>query len=384
MQASWWTDLAQLDDEQREVISLGTGGDHLVIGPPGCGKTNLLLLRASYLHQKGMTNIKVLTFGRVLREFIASGTEHYTFAPDKVQTYIRWGYEVLAANGVEFEEGTDFDDTRARMFAALSAIAEQGKAENLYDVILLDEAQDYTGDEARLISSFGERVFAVGDDNQRITKSTGALGALAGMPGLTTTKLSHHYRNGLKICRVADGIKNLIDDPAGLEASCNYDEAANPSKVEVIGGIGVSEQTAQAVVRLKTQLQVFPDELIGLLCPRGEDVAAVKQVLMASDLWPLVNVQQAGGYSEFTPGQPIVLTTVQGAKGLEFRAVHILAADKLKNFPTQKNLTYTAATRAKTSLAVYHEANLAGYFEKGLNACETKKPAEPKLQDLFR
>lgn len=152
----------------------------------------------------------------------------------------------------------------------------------------------------------------------------------------------------------------------------------------MIGGIGVSEQTAQAVVRLKTQLQVFPDELIGLLCPRGEDVAAVKQVLMASDLWPLVNVQQAGSYTEFTPGQPIVLTTVQGAKGLEFRAVHILAADKLKNFPTQKNLTYTAATRAKTSLAVYHEANLAGYFEKGLNACEPKKPAEPKLQDLFR
>src|SRR4051794_25362496 len=104
MEASWWKDLSQLDDEQKKVISLEDGADYLVVGPPGCGKTNLLLLRASYLHMKGTTNIKVLAFGRVLKEFIVSGTAHYPFAPDKVQTFVRWAYEMLSANGIQLKE----------------------------------------------------------------------------------------------------------------------------------------------------------------------------------------------------------------------------------------------------------------------------------------
>ena len=164
MESSWWKDLGQLDDEQKKVISLDDDADHLVIGPPGCGKTNLLLLRASYLHKKGTTNIKVLAFGRVLKEFIASGTAHYPFAPDKVQTFMRWAYEVLSANGLALTEDDDFDKVRDQMFARLGEVAAMQKPENIYDLILLDEAQDYSADEVNLIRSFGERIFAVGDN----------------------------------------------------------------------------------------------------------------------------------------------------------------------------------------------------------------------------
>ena len=95
-------------------------------------------------------------------------------------------------------------------------------------------------------------------------------------------------------------------------------------------------------------------------------------------------MQRAGAYSSFSPDRHVVLSTTMGAKGVEFRAAHILAADNLKRFPTQRNLTYTAVTRTKTSLSVYHLENLAGYFEKGLGACEPLKPAEPTLDELFR
>ena len=59
MEASWWTDPKDLDGDQRKVVTLSKTEDHLVIGPPGCGKTNLLLLRATYLHRQGVTNIVV-------------------------------------------------------------------------------------------------------------------------------------------------------------------------------------------------------------------------------------------------------------------------------------------------------------------------------------
>ncbi|PZV40059.1 RNA helicase [Mesorhizobium kowhaii] len=382
MEASWWKDLSQLDEEQKKVISLDDDADHLVIGPPGCGKTNLLLLRASYLYKKGTTNIKVLAFGRVLKEFIVSGTEHYPFAPDKVQTFMRWAYEILAANGIELEEDEDFDKVRDQIFKKLGEIAAKGMAENVYDVILLDEAQDYSADEAVLIRSFGERVFAVGDNNQRITEKSGALEKFEELGALKAV-LRHHYRNGFKICRVADGIKNLIDHHDSMEATSNYDEATYPSTVDSVGQLGIDDQVAEAVKRIKTQLQAYPGEMIGVLCPRAEDLRMVAKLLDASEIAGEMQVQRAGAYTSIDAERPVVVTTVQGAKGLEFRAVHLMAADKLKNFRTQKNLTYTAVTRAKTTLVVYHDAGLAGYFEKGLRACEITKPVEPNLKDLF-
>lgn len=382
MEASWWKNLGDLDDDQKKAIALDDDQDHLIVGPPGCGKTNLLLLRASYLYAKGVANIKVLAFGRVLREFISAGTEHYPFAADKVQTFARWAYEVLGANGIQVEESDDFDQVRARLFEGLAQVSAKGAPENIFDVLLLDEAQDYSADEAAVIRSFGARLFAVGDNNQRITEKSGALQRLEEL-GAARTDLRHHYRNGIKICRVADGIKNLLDKASGMEATSNYDEASFPSAVEVLSGLSLAQQIAEAVPRIKTQLQAYPGEMIGILCPRVAELNEVVDLLSQSNVAGEMQVQRSGAYDAIDPSRPIIVTTVQGAKGLEFRAVHMVAAEKLKRYQTQKNLTYTAVTRAKTTLVVYHAETLAGYFENGLNACEIAKPVEPNLKDLF-
>jgi DNA helicase IV len=264
----------------------------------------------------------------------------------------------------------------------LAEVAAEKRLENIHDVILIDEAQDYSAEEIILIASFAERLFAVGDRNQQISEHKGALQKLEAL-GAKCSTLTSHYRNGLKICRVADGIKNLIDHPDGLEATSNYDEAKFPSTVDVFGGLTLEEQVAKAIPRIETQLLAYPGEMIGVFCPRLEDLDAVRDQLAASALSEEIHVQRAGAYSSFSPDRQVVVSTTMGAKGLEFRAVHILAADNLKRFATQRNLTYTAVTRTKTSLSVYHQESLAGYFEKGLGACDPVKPAEPSLDELF-
>lgn len=276
----------------------------------------------------------------------------------------------------------NFEETRDKLYAALAEVAAEGKLANICDVILIDEAQDYSAEEIELITNFAERVFAVGDKDQQISDHKGALDKLEGL-GAKRTTLTSHYRNGLKICRVADGIMNLIDHPHGLEATSNYDEAKYPSTVDVFPGLALEEQVANAIPRIQTQLLAYPGEMIGVLCPRIEDLDSVRDQLGASPISDKIHVQRAGAYSSFSPDRLVVLSTTMGAKGLEFRAVHLLAADNLKRFPTQRNLTYTAVTRTKTSLSVYHQANLAGYFEKGLGACKAVKPAEPTLDELF-
>lgn len=383
MEASWWKNADELDDDQKKVIALADGENHVVVGPPGCGKTNLLLLRASYLHAKSVMNIKVLAFGRNLKEFIAAGTDHYPFDPEKVQTLVRWAHEILEANGAKVDTSGEFDEVRQRIFEGLALVAEKGLVENVYDVILLDEAQDYSAQEVEIITKFATRIYAVGDNNQRITEQSGALEKLIEL-GAKKTTLKYHYRNGIKICRVADGIKNVIDRAEGMEATSNYDEGTYPSTVDVVGGKEISEQLEELIARVQTQLQAYPGEMIGILCPRAVDLEAVTAVLEASALSGVMQIQKANQYQKIDPNKPVMVSSVHGAKGLEFRAVHLVEADKLKNFAArQKNLTYTAVTRAKTSLVIYHDKNLPGYFEKGLSACEISKAAEPALKDLF-
>lgn len=381
MSNTWWTNPADLDDQQKAVVSLDRDGHHLVVGPPGCGKTNLLLLRASYLHRAGLKNIAVLTFARSLREFLASGAGNYAFSADKIQTYIKWGTALLLENGSAVPKEDDFGASRTAIAQSLVEVAARRLPQNSFDCILVDEAQDYTAAELSTLMQFTPRLFAVGDKNQRIqSDDETALDSLSGA-GFMTTSLKFHYRNGLKICRVADGIQGLVDHADGLEATSNYDEEAFPSTVSCDGGITLADQISLLIERIPDQLSAYPDEYVGIICPRKQELEAVAEGLTSSPLSPFVHVQH-GDYEALSPDRRVVLTTVHGAKGLEFRAGHFVAADTVKKFPLQKKLAYTAVTRCKTSLCVYHENDLPGYLESGLQACSG--PAkEPKLDDLF-
>jgi ATP-dependent exoDNAse (exonuclease V) alpha subunit len=52
--------------------------------------------------------------------------------------------------------------------------------------------------------------------------------------------------------------------------------------------------------------------------------------------------------------------TVHSAKGSEFRAVHLLEGEAFK--PHNRELAFTAATRAKTEVSVYHVNPLLGHM----------------------
>ena len=71
----WWAKREQLDEYQLRLIEdLPLRQNHLVLGPPGSGKTNVLLRRAQFVRGQEMPNVLVVTFTRPLTEFIMACT----------------------------------------------------------------------------------------------------------------------------------------------------------------------------------------------------------------------------------------------------------------------------------------------------------------------
>ena len=382
MDATWWTQPDQLDAQQKRVVALPLKGDHLIIGPPGSGKTNLLVLRATFLDQSKVYNTAILTFGRVLREFLAAGTSNYPFSESKVQTYVRWGTQILSEHGIRIDKDANFENMRSLIRQHLAEIVKSGKAEKSFDCILIDEAQDYSAEEISLIQNFTKQIFAVGDDQQRIYETDGALQALGDF--CTTSKLLYHYRNGIQVCRVADGLRDKVDSADGLEATSQYDEAAFPSSARAIGKMTIAKQVSAAVEEIKTQLRAYPGSIIGVLCPRHEELGEVCDLMERSSIAKLCSFQRfADGYTPFEGEKPVIVTTLHGAKGLEFRAVHILGTDYIGRFRgVQKRMCFTGITRCKTSLLIYHEKELPGYLQRGIGGTGPEGDP-PLLKDLF-
>ncbi|MNL65225.1 hypothetical protein D3C87_1895280 [compost metagenome] len=119
------------------------------------------------------------------------------------------------------------------------------------------------------------------------------------------------------------------------------------------------------------------------MCPKREHLYEVFEQLRAhTDLAPKLCMIDDDG-DAFDKEKPICLCTIHGAKGLEVRALHFAAAEHVKNLPNQRNIGFTAVTRAKTSLSIYHDGNLPGWFDSAVIGIQPPKNP-PTIDALFK
>jgi superfamily I DNA/RNA helicase len=149
-----------------------------------------------------------------------------------------------------------------------------------------------------------------------------------------------------------------------MAQSSQYDEVAYPSKITPHGGLDLIAQVALMATQIGDQLIAYPDDLIGVLCPRNEDLDVVAQELAKAGLDS--HITRANS-DDFDPSRPIWLSTISSAKGLEFRVLHIAGLEALKRMgPSQKRLIYTGVTRAKTALTLYWNESIPGYLDAAI------------------
>ena len=376
---TWWRESAELDNEQRNVISLPPEGSYLVKGPPGSGKTNLLLLRANYVTRMEHPNLAVITFNRTLREFIQSGAPKYAFEPNCIVTVRQFFSGLLDEANHGYKEQGEFERIRLDRLQAIQEVLSHRSAP-MYDVIMLDEAQDYLAGEIEVFRALCADLFMVADSRQQIYPGDTDIAFLESKVD-DHIGLTKHYRNGLPICQVADGIGERFSLPyESISPTCNYNSPDLRPSVEVFAD-SFAAQCEEIARRLRLQRRAYPEGFLGVICPRLREVRLLKDFLSNTDLADQLCVQiGADGYQRIVAERPIWLSTVHSAKGLEFRALHFAAAEFVNRYgPEQKRLTYTAVTRAKTALTIYHDRALPPYFDAALNVV---RPLERPNADI--
>ena len=381
MDETWWRESKQLKDEQRSVVALSPDTSHLLTGPPGSGKTNLLLLRANYLYLAGHKNILVLVLTRTLQEFIAAGGAKYKFPVDKVKTTRRWQLDFLREYNEKVDLSGTFEDQRMRIVEKIASVIEDRKLGTMYDTILIDEAQDLLPAEIEIFRKLSRFIFATADSEQKIYAIP------EGFPTLRKCveqehALQYHYRVGRRICLLADALQKANKQHRSLADFCNYDDKARPSTAKLVRTGSFDEQVHLMMESLPSQLEAYTDELIGVLCPRTAKTFEIWEHIRTSEFGKIAVLQGGGENAPFQPETRICVSTLHSAKGLEFRVVHVLGCELLEMGTHTLNLTYTAVTRTKTSLTMYYTQKVPGFLEQAFSDLEVEHK-EPSLDDIF-
>jgi superfamily I DNA/RNA helicase len=368
MDDSWWIKPDELDKRQRQVIALPLEGSHVLLGPPGSGKTNLLLLRARHLTLARRHNFGIVCFTRSLEAFLRRGARQYQVDDSKVATWTRFSLSLARQAGKQVSPNGTFEEQRRTILAVLTEL-------------LIDEGQDYWPEEIAILRSVAENTLFTADSRQKIYDGEEVVSQLRAH-GATVIDLKYHYRAGARICQVADGLGSGMPSYDPILPTSNYSEAKLPSRVEVISSKDLTGQIGRVVADLRDQLKAYPDGLLGVLAPGREVAQSALADLQAGPLGRYCRDIEDVGDERDDDGR-VLVGTIHKAKGMEFRAVHLVGAEGLKKFATQRYLAYVAVTRAKTSLSVHHSQPLPGYLEQAL-VDPGDAPLSPDLDSLFK
>lgn len=364
MSKVWWVKKDQLDDSQLEVINdAGKGRGFILIGPPGAGKTNLLMLAAAAMKKRHYENTRVVVFTRTLKDFVGRGLMTYGLDNGTVDSLARIAYAIAREHGDVLDETSGFKEKQASWRQYFKKYLLPGnKIHRCYDALLLDESQDFNSSEIRLLfATSGYTVFSI-DINQSIYERSDELHEVFKLQieeELKEYKLECHYRTGRRICRFADLVMEGRDGYQNMEDNSIYKESERPSLVEYENFDSDQTQEFEKIIaRTSEQINAYPGERIGILFPTNVQIEAFRQHCAINHPYFLSN--------ESPPDDGLTaelfVDTMHAAKGLEFAVVHIAGQQKLSSFATQRTLLYTSVTRGRYACYITGSGKVPDYL----------------------
>lgn len=261
--------------------------------------------------------------------------------------------------------------TWAQVFSGL-ATHYAARADKPFSHIVVDEAQDLGVPELRLLCALapeGEnRLFFAGDLGQRIFQPPFSWKALGVDVRGRSTTLKVNYRTSHQIREAADRLlPGEVRDMDGLEearkGTVSVFDGPRP-QVMKLDDVTAEHEAVLAFLNTARSNGLQPDE-IGLFVRSRAQLDRARAVARDAGLVPI-----EPGDAPTAPGSNLIVGTMHLAKGLEFKAVVVLACDdgvlplqerietvtdaaELEEvYETERHLLYVACTRARDRLLI--------------------------------
>ena len=378
MRREWAVNPSELTQEQKSAIEVPPNGNYAIVGPPGSGKTNVLLLRAKYLMRATNGSVLCLVYTASLKDFIRKGMSEYGVEQSFVQTFHGWGKRQLEMNKMKL----DFNDSDsfAKVAPQLRALLKEGKIPKL-DYLLVDEAQDFSEDIIKLFFELAENVTLFFDKDQSIhqsddtVKNVFPVGVRSSISKFAeTVTLTKNFRVPFKIAELATSILPNSE----LDKKTDKTDGNEPVYQSFIS---LDEELDFIKERMADLPNENPDYNFVVLQKTTKDrLPQIKKDFMEVG----INAEIVGVYGhacDFNNNLP-KLITYSSVKGLEFDIVFAAGATP-SAFPgniTDKNLAFVAVTRAKKRIYITGSSGISKVFCPPSNGGQIKKVS---LEDLF-
>lgn len=337
----------ELDKEQDAVLNLPLQGKYLVVGPPGSGKTVVLLHRADRLKKRG-ERLQLIMYMRVLSRYVRSASAALNIEGDvsTFHTWFRFYYKKIVGKPPMQLENFVYD-----WGDVLKNFGRGGAGAALFPNVLIDEGQDLPKQFYLVANYMAQNLTIFADENQRLTDHQSTIDEIRKSANINETfDLKKNYRNSRPIAMLARAFYS------GLRSGIPELPDRNGDLPQLRG----FERIFDSVDAIAQYERTNTDRHIGVFLPNLAMVKKYKNRLAGK-------TRNAFQYYDSTdeecfpdalnfdkPG--IFLCAYPSAKGLEFDTVflpEIQASAKMAwNTPEFKMKMYVMISRARSSLFI--------------------------------
>lgn len=327
---------ALLDPYERKILNKRADDSYVVTGCAGSGKSLIALLKAKDLQDKGKSYL-IIMYNKALSQYMHVAVTELELKERNIRTF-----------GKCFSWNKDDNGSPVRD----SWIAGH------FDYIIVDEAQDFSGEALDEIKSHCTKILFFGDTAQSLYstfsfdgKPTISIKDISSRYALNTENLIINHRMPKTIARLAQCL-NHEDDV--LEERCANDGVTKPFIIQY----NDFDKQLDSIAKIIKNKNL---EDVGIFAFYKDDVQKIGEGLSARGLSPEIYLGDKDMRLDFTSNNPKVMT-YKSSKGLQFETVFIVGCGQNIGVSQSKSL-YVAMTRSFQDLYIFYSGQLTSLFD---------------------
>ncbi len=348
---TWLVARGELLPDQLRAIGLPPSEHRVIAGPPGSGKTQVLLHRAAYLRERlgsEPNRFRIFVFTKSLKGYIGSALHLLDLPPNCVWGFDAWcvGFyrrrisQVLPSQGDE-DDTPDFAGVRAAVAAWLRQHPPDPK---FYDFVMVDEGQDLDGAAFEILTAVAGHVTVGMDVKQQIYDDGSDEGEV--LRGLGVRRRNVTLLEAFRCCPyVAELASQFVAEPEERAAYLAQVRTTQTEREQPLVLVAPSPGVEMAMLAEALRTRLARSERVGVLVPKRRVMAEVAAAMREAGI-----AVETSERMDFASDLPKVMP-YHSAKGITLDSV-LLPGLQTENFhrytPARiERLLFVAITRAQ-------------------------------------